>query len=265
MPGKEEFYETLRYFNEQLKKHKIDTQLSRQVTAQNLINYGFDEIVLATGIIPRQLDIKGIDHPKVKNYLNVLRDKEVVGNKVAIIGAGGIGFDVACFLAEEKSLSTDADAWMKNWGVDKNFLTAGALLPNKKLQDKKVPHQKSEHISKREIYLLQRKTTKVGGGLGKTTGWIHRATLQKNNVQMIPGVKYKEVNDSGLVVDINGEERTLDVDHVIICAGQQPQRSLHQTLVDAGANVHLIGGASVAAELDAKRAIRQAAELASLI
>jgi len=260
VPGKEEFYETIRYFNEQLKKLDVHLKLSTQVTTKNLIDDDFDEIVLATGIIPRQLDIKGINHPKVKSYLNVLRDKEVIGNKVAIIGAGGIGFDVACFLAEEKSLSTDADAWMKNWGVDKQFKAAGALLHREK-----ILNQKPEHTSEREIYLLQRKATKVGAGLGKTTGWIHRATLQKNNVQMIPGVTYKEVNDSGLIVDINGEEKTLNVDHVIICAGQQPERSLYQTLVDADKNVHLIGGASVAAELDAKRAIRQAAELASLI
>jgi len=254
VPGKEEFYETLRYFKEQIALHNIDTQLSSPVTSQQLIDGEYDEVVLATGIIPRQLDIKGIEHPKVKSYLNVLRDKETIGKKVAIIGAGGIGFDVACYLAEDKSLTTDAEAWMKNWGVDKSYQADGALLVN---------HQ--PHKTEREIYLLQRKATKVGAGLGKTTGWIHRATLQKNNVQMMPGVTYKEVNDSGLIIDINGEEQTLDVDHVIVCAGQQPQRSLHQAIVDAGKSVHLIGGANVAAELDAKRAIRQAADLASII
>ncbi|XPF92775.1 FAD-dependent oxidoreductase [Colwellia sp. RE-S-Sl-9] len=254
VPGKEEFYETLRYFNEQLKKHEVTVKLSTEVSAQALLDEGFDDVVLATGIIPRKLDLKGFEHPKVKSYLNVLRDKEVIGNKVAIIGAGGIGFDVACYLAEEKSLTNDADAWMKNWGVDKSYQGAGALLP-----------KAEAHKTEREIYLLQRKETKVGAGLGKTTGWIHRATLQKNNVHMIPGVTYKEVNDKGLLISVNGEEKLLEVDHVIICAGQQPERALYQTLVDAQANVHLIGGANVAAELDAKRAIRQAAELASLI
>lgn len=254
VPGKEEFYETLRYFNEQLKKYEVTVKLSTEVSAQTLLDERFDDVVLATGIIPRKLDLKGFEHPKVKSYLNVLRDKEVIGNKVAIIGAGGIGFDVACYLAEEKSLTNDADAWMKNWGVDKSYQGAGALLP-----------KAEAHKSEREIYLLQRKETKVGAGLGKTTGWIHRATLQKNNVHMIPGVTYKEVNDKGLLISVNGEEKLLEVDHVIICAGQQPERALYQTLVDAQANVHLIGGANVAAELDAKRAIRQAAELASLI
>lgn len=254
VPGKEEFFETLRYFNEQIKIHNITVKLSKEISSKELINIGFDEVVLATGIIPRKLDIKGIDHPKVKSYLNVLRDKEPIGQKVAIIGAGGIGFDVACFLAEEKSLSTDLDAWMKNWGVDKAYKEAGGLSQNLE-----------SHKTEREIYLLQRKETKVGAGLGKTTGWIHRATLQKNGVNMLPGVTYKEINDDGLLIEIDGQEKVLEVDHVIICAGQQSQRSLQQALVDSGVSVHLIGGANVAAELDAKRAIRQAAELAAII
>lgn len=254
VPGKEEFYETLRYFNEQLKKYEVTVKLSTEVSAQALLDERFDEVVLATGIIPRKLDLKGFDHPKVKSYLNVLRDKELIGNKVAIIGAGGIGFDIACYLAEEKSLTNDADAWMKNWGVDKNYKGAGALLP-----------KAEAHKTEREIYLLQRKETKVGAGLGKTTGWIHRAILQKNNVNMIPGVTYKEVNDKGLLISVNGEEKLLEVDHVIICAGQQPERSLYQSLLDAQASVHLIGGANIAAELDAKGAIREAAQLASTI
>ncbi len=254
VPGKEEFFETLRYFNEQIKIHNITVKLSKEISSEELINIGFDEVVLATGIIPRKLDIKGIDHPKVKSYLNVLRDKEPIGQKVAIIGAGGIGFDVACFLAEEKSLSTDLDAWMKNWGVDKAYKEAGGLIQNLE-----------SHKTEREIYLLQRKETKVGAGLGKTTGWIHRATLQKSGVNMLPGVTYKEINDDGLLIEIDGQEKVLEVDHVIICAGQQSQRSLQQALVDSGVSVHLIGGANVAAELDAKRAIRQAAELAAII
>ncbi|WP_441004209.1 oxidoreductase [Pseudocolwellia agarivorans] len=262
VPGKEEFYETLRYFSVQLKKHDISVNLSTEVNTEKLISDGFDEVVLATGIVPRTLDIKGFEHPKVKSYLNVLRDKEEVGHKVAIIGAGGIGFDIACYLAEEKSLTTDAEAWMKNWGVDKNYQGAGALYTKGNEANSELDES---HKNEREIYLLQRKTTKVGAGLGKTTGWIHRATLNKHNVKMIPGVTYKEVNDDGLLISINGEDKLLEVDHVIICAGQQPQRALYQGLIDAQASVHLIGGASVAAELDAKRAIRQAAELASTI
>jgi len=254
IPGKEEFYETLRYFAKQIELLNINLHLNTECNTEQLIKDNFDEVVLATGIIPRKLDIDGFDHPKVKSYLQVLRDKEPVGEKVAIIGAGGIGFDVGCYLAEEKSLTTEPEAWMANWGVDKTYQDGGALL-------KQAEHRPTS----REIYLLQRKTTKVGAGLGKTTGWIHRATLQKNGVQMMPGVTYKQINDKGLVIEVKGKEQLLEVDNVIICAGQEPQRELQQRLLDANVNVHLIGGAQVAAELDAKRAIRQAAELASKI
>ncbi|MEW6984124.1 FAD-dependent oxidoreductase [Colwelliaceae bacterium 6471] len=254
IPGKEEFYETLRYFDKQIKLLNIELHLNSEQTSQQLITAGFDEVVLATGIIPRKLAIEGFEHPKVKTYLQVLRDKEPVGQKVAIIGAGGIGFDVGCYLAEEKSLTTDPDAWLAHWGVDKDYQAPGALL-------KKAEHTPCD----REIYLLQRKTTKVGAGLGKTTGWIHRATLQKNGVHMIAGVTYKSINDEGLTIEVDGQEKLLAVDNVIICAGQEPQRALYQQLQDAEVSVHLIGGANVAAELDAKRAIRQAAELAAKI
>ena len=251
VPGKEEFYETLRYFDVQLKKHAVDLQLNAEMSPELLIEQGFDEVVLATGISPRKLDIKGFDHPKVKTYLQVLKDKVPVGDKVAIIGAGGIGFDVACYLAEKKSLTNDKSAWLKSWGVDEAFEENGALLTNK-------VHEKTH----RKIFLLQRKTTKVGAGLGKTSGWVHRATLQKNGVNMIAGVSYKAIDDQGLLIEVDGKEQRLDVDDVIICAGQEPERSLYQTLLDAKISTHLIGGANVAAELDAKRAIRQAAELA---
>jgi 2,4-dienoyl-CoA reductase (NADPH2) len=254
VPGKEEFYETLRYFSKKLSLLNVNIQLNSEKSVDDLAAEGFDDIVLATGIIARRLDIEGFDHPKVKSYLQVLRDKEPVGQKVAVIGAGGIGFDVSCYLAEDKSLTTDLDAWMKNWGVDKSFENRGGLL-----------EKADSHKTEREIFLLQRKASKVGAGLGKTTGWIHRATLQKNGVQMIPGVTYKSINDNGLTIEVNGEEKTLDVDNVIICAGQESERSLYQALLDKGQNVHLIGGANVAAELDAKRAIRQAAELAMTI
>ncbi|MGB2741244.1 MAG: NADPH-dependent 2,4-dienoyl-CoA reductase [Cognaticolwellia sp.] len=254
IPGKEEFFETLRYFNKQIELHNIGLHLNQEQSAEQLIAKGFDEIVIATGIVPRALDIKGIDHEKVKSYIEVIRDKAPIGKRVAIIGAGGIGFDVAEFLVEEESLTTNPDKWLKSWGVDKNYQENGGLSG-----------QPVHEEPNREVYLLQRKTTKVGAGLGKTTGWIHRATLQKNGVQMIGGVSYDEVNDQGLVISIDGKQQTLNVDNVVICAGQEPERGLYQQLQTQGVEAHLIGGASVAAELDAKRAIRQAAELAARI
>ena len=254
IPGKEEFFETLRYFNKQISLLNIGLNLNQEKSADELIAAGFDEIVLATGIVPRKLDIKGIEHEKVMSYLQVLRDKEPVGKRVAIIGAGGIGFDVAEFLVEDESLTTNPEKWLQNWGVDKDYQKNGGLIQ---------PKMQEEPI--REIFLLQRKNTKVGAGLGKTTGWIHRATLQKNGVQMLAGVSYDEVNDDGLVITIDDKQQTLPVDHVIICAGQESERTLYQQLEDKGVAAHLIGGANVASELDAKRAIRQAAELAAKI
>ncbi len=254
VPGKEEFFETLRYFNKQLSLLNIAVHLNSEQSAEQLAAKGFDEVVLATGIKPRDLAIKGINNPIVKSYLNVLKDKEVIGQKVAIIGAGGIGFDVATYLCEEKSLTTDVDAWLKAWGVDKTFQNNGALSK-----------EHVEHKAIREVSLLQRKATKVGAGLGKTTGWIHRATLAKNGVKMIKGVSYKEITDKGLLIEVDGKETMLEVDNVIICAGQEPNRDLYQQLLDADVSTHLIGGADVASELDAKRAIRQAAELAASI
>ncbi|XQW84631.1 FAD-dependent oxidoreductase [Thalassotalea piscium] len=253
VPGKEEFFETLRYFDVQLKKHQVTIELNTEVDVNTVVEQGFDEVVLATGIIPRKLDIPGADHPKVKSYIQVLRDKEPVGDKVAIIGAGGIGFDVGCYLVEKKQVDKP-DEWLASWGVDKSYQHNGALLSS-------PVHQ----ASKKEIYLLQRKTSKVGGGLGKTTGWIHRATLQKNNVKMLAGVSYSSIDDQGLHIEVNGEAQLLAVDNIIVCAGQEPNRALQQALIAAGKPVHLIGGANVAAELDAKRAIREAAELAMTI
>ena len=263
VPGKEEFYETIRYFNKQISLLDIKVHLSTEATAEELTSAGFDELVIATGILPRKLDIEGIDHEKVKSYLNVLRDKQPIGNNVAIIGAGGIGFDVAVFLAEEHEKSplvNNKDKWLKSWGVDQSYQNDGALLG-------KSTSEEAE-ITPRNIHLLQRKKSKVGAGLGKTTGWIHRATLQKNGVKMLAGVKYKKIDDNGLTIEINGMEQLLDVDHVIVCAGQESQRSLYQALEESknvNQGLHLIGGAKVAAELDAKRAIRQAAELAAVI
>ena len=271
VPGKEEFFETIRYFNKQISLLEIPLHLNSEQTADELANAGFDEVVLATGIKPRKLDIKGIDHPKVMSYLQVLRDKQPVGRKVAIIGAGGIGFDVATFLAEKEHLAHDLDAWLKNWGVDKSYQHGGALFDNTEGQhseQKPEQSQSSDHSveeSAHDITLLQRKASRVGKGLGKTSGWVHRANLIKNGVKMVPGVTYKAVTDDGLLIEVNGQEQLLDVDNIIVCAGQEPNRDLQNALIAAGVSVHLVGGADVAAELDAKRAIRQAAELAARI
>ncbi|MCV2884958.1 NADPH-dependent 2,4-dienoyl-CoA reductase [Aestuariibacter sp. AA17] len=251
IPGKEEFYETIRYFDQRIKQTGVHVHLNTLADEDTLTSQGFDEVVLATGIIPRQLSIPGIEHPKVMSYLDVLKHHKPVGKKVAIIGAGGIGFDVGEFLVEEESLTTHRDKWLAHWGIDKSLSTPGALM------------QPERQPTDREVYLLQRKTSKVGGGLGKTTGWIHRTSLTHHKVQMINGVSYEKIDDEGLHITIGNTSRILDVDHIIVCAGQEPLRTLQQGLETKGMTVHLIGGADVAAELDAKRAIRQGAELAA--
>jgi 2,4-dienoyl-CoA reductase (NADPH2) len=210
-------------------------------------------VVLATGIKPRKLNIEGIQHAKVMDYLDVLRDNKAVGKKVAIIGAGGIGFDVAEFLVEEHSLTTEPEQWLKSWGIDKKFSQAGALT-------EAVIEEPA-----REIFLLQRKTTKVGKGLGKTTGWIHRSALQRKQVKMLAGVDYVKIDDQGLHIEVNHKPQILNVDNIILCAGQEPLRELQLGLEDRNIGTYLIGGADIATELDAKRAIRQAAELAAII
>lgn len=253
VPGKEEFYETIRYFSRRIELTKVNLHLNKEITADAITKEGFDEIILATGIVPRQLDIPGADHQKVMSYLDVLRDHKPTGQKVAIVGAGGIGFDVAEYLVENENLTTNADKWLDHWGIDKEFQTPGAL---------KAPQ--ISHCDK-EVYLLQRKSTKVGAGLGKTTGWIHRTSLVNHKVKMVNGVSYEKIDDQGLHIKIGEQEKVLDVDNIIVCAGQLPLRALQQTLLDAGNTVHIIGGADVAAELDAKRAIRQGAELAANI
>jgi 2,4-dienoyl-CoA reductase (NADPH2) len=216
-----------------------------------LAKEGFKQVVLATGVTPRALDFEGIHHPKVVSYLEVLRDKCAVGQSVALIGAGGIGFDTAEFLLHEgESPSLNAARFFAEWGVDTAYTTRGGLA--------------AAHIEKspRKVYLLQRKTTKVGDGLGKTTGWIHRTSLKNRQVEMINGVTYRKVDDSGLHITVGDKDMTLPVDTVVVCAGQEPQRELQAGLQAAGCTVHLIGGADVAAELDAKRAIKQGTELA---
>ncbi|CAB0150399.1 2,4-dienoyl-CoA reductase [NADPH] [Pseudidiomarina piscicola] len=251
IPGKEEFYETLRYFNNQLKATGVTLHLGQQQTAASLLAEQFDEVVLATGVVPRKVDIEGIDHPKVMGYIDVLRDHKAVGNKVALIGAGGIGFDVAEYLTTEASPTLNADEWAEIWGVDKDYHERGGLMQGK------------PETTSREVWLLQRKTSKVGKGLGKTSGWVHRATLKKKGVHMVAGVTYQRITDEGLWIEVDGEQKLLEVDTIVTCAGQLPLRELHDELESAGQSVHLIGGADVAAELDAKRAIRQGAELAA--
>ncbi len=253
IPGKEEFYETLRYFSKQIELQGVKLHLNQTMTVEKIVEKQFDEVILATGIKPRELDIPGIKHAKVLSYLDVLRDKKPVGQKVAIIGAGGIGFDVAEYLVEDEHLTTHPDKWLKHWGIDKAYAHAGAIM------------EPQIEKTKRQVFLLQRKETKVGAGLGKTTGWIHRASLRNHNVQKINNVTYEQVDDQGLHILVGEEPRVLEVDNIIVCAGQLPLRELQQGLEDAGQTVHIIGGADIAAELDAKRAIRQGAELASVI
>jgi 2,4-dienoyl-CoA reductase (NADPH2) len=253
IPGKEEFHETLRYFNRRIEITGVKLHLNSPQTAESLQQEGFDQVILATGIKPRPLDLPGVDHPKVLSYLDVLRDHKPVGKKVAIIGAGGIGFDVAEYLAEPESLTREPDHWMKYWGIDKEYRQRGGLT------------ERQIDKTEREIWLLQRKTSKVGKYLGATSGWVHRKTLQSHNVQMVPGVTYKKIDDKGLLIEVDEKEKLLEVDNIIICAGQLPLRELQQGLEQAGITTHLIGGADVAAELDAKRAIRQGAELAARI
>lgn len=253
VPGKEEFSETLRYYAKRIEVSGVNLHLNTRVDAALLKQQGFSEVIMATGIKPRHLDIEGSDHPKVMSYIEVLRDHKPVGAKVAVIGAGGIGFDVSEFLVEEQNLTTNLDKWLAHWGIDKEFKTPGALI------------EKQLHEPPRQVYLLQRKTTKVGKGLGKTSGWVHRNSLVNHKVQMMNGVSYEKVDDQGLHITVNDKPHVLDVDHVVVCAGQEPLRELHSSLEEAGMQVHIIGGADVASELDAKRAIRQGAELAAII
>ncbi|SUB64322.1 2,4-dienoyl-CoA reductase [NADPH] [Plesiomonas shigelloides] len=250
IPGKEEFKETLRYFALRVQELGIDVRLGQRVLAEALSD--FDEVIIATGIVPRIPKIAGIAHPKVLSYLDVLRHHRPVGQKVAIIGAGGIGFDVAEYLVSGgDSVTLSPDRWLREWGVDKEVRERGGLLPAE------APHPA------REIWLLQRKSSKVGASLGKTTGWIHRASLQKYHVNMHSGVEYQRVDDDGLHVVMDGQAHVLPVDNVILCTGQEPLRELADQLIMLGGRPHVIGGADVAAELDAKRAIRQGAEVAS--
>ncbi|MEQ1291642.1 NADPH-dependent 2,4-dienoyl-CoA reductase [Acinetobacter johnsonii] len=255
IPGKEEFYETLRYFKRKIElQPNIKLVLNHTATYEELSAENYDDIVVATGVTPRELTIEGIDHPKVLSYIEVLRERKPVGKKVAIIGAGGIGFDTAEYLSHEgESGSLNPKKFYDEWGIDTSYAHVGGLK------------QPVLEQSDREIYLLQRKAKAVGASLGKTTGWIHRTGLKHRDVKMIAGASYDKIDDQGLHITVNDQPTVLEVDHVIICAGQESYTAMYDQLKADGKNVHLIGGAKEAGELDAKRAIRQGAELAATI
>ncbi|MEN3969543.1 NADPH-dependent 2,4-dienoyl-CoA reductase [Acinetobacter sp. BWR-L5] len=255
IPGKEEFYETLRYFKRKIElQPNIKLVLNHTATYEELSAESYDDIVVATGVTPRELTIEGIDHPKVLSYIEVLRERKPVGKKVAIIGAGGIGFDTAEYLSHEgESGSLNPQKFYDEWGIDTSYAHVGGLK------------QPVLEQSDREIYLLQRKAKAVGASLGKTTGWIHRTGLKHRDVKMIAGASYDKIDDQGLHITVNDQPAVLEVDHVIICAGQESYTAMYDQLKADGKNVHLIGGAQEAGELDAKRAIRQGAELAATI
>jgi 2,4-dienoyl-CoA reductase (NADPH2) len=252
IPGKEEFHETLRYFRRRIEVTGVELRLDTRIDAQGLIDGGFDDIVLATGIRPRMPAIPGIEHPKVSSYVDVLTGARRIGRRVALIGAGGIGFDVAEFLVfEDASPTLDPPRWMAEWGVDPSFESAGGL----QAPDVETPA--------REVWLLQRSPGRPGARLGKTTGWIHRASLKHRQVRMLGGVSYERIDDAGLHITIDGVAQCLEVDDVVICAGQDPLRQLVAPLTEAGRAPILIGGADVALELDAKRAIAQGSRVAA--
>ncbi len=252
VPGKQEFDETIRYFRTQLELRGVDVRLNTPVGDGDLDPY--DEVVVATGVGPRTPEIPGVDHPSVVGYLDVLRDGAPVGDRVAILGAGGIGFDVAEYLTDSgDKASEDPATYFRHWGVDMDYEAPGGLG---------APERPAPP---RSVHLLQRKASKVGAGLGKTTGWIHRAELKHRGVTMVPGVRYDRIDDAGLHVTVDGESSVLPVDTIVLCTGQEPRRDLYESLRAAGRSVHLIGGADVAAELDAKRAIKQGTELAAAL
>ena len=250
IPGKEEFYETIRYFKHRIETTGVTLKLNTMVQADDLAQ-GFDAVILATGVNPRQLQIPGIDHPMVLSYVDVIRDEKHVGDRVALIGAGGIGFDVADFLSHTEGTKDPVTNYLNEWGVDQEMNTAGGLQPS---QD--IP-------AKRELFLCQRKSGKLGAGLGKTTGWIHRSALKKRDVQMLARCQYERIDDEGLHITIDGKARLLAVDNVVVCAGQVSKRDLEQPLLALGVSVHVIGGALEAGELDARRAFDQGTRLAA--
>ncbi|MFC8331283.1 FAD-dependent oxidoreductase [Streptomyces olivaceus] len=252
VPGKQEFDETLRYFRNRLAAHGVGVRLNTRVAADGLA--GYDEVVVATGVTPRTPDIPGVDHPSVLGYLDVLRDGAPVGDRVAILGAGGIGFDVAEYLTDSGDKAhEDPGTYFRRWGVDTGYRAPGGLA---------APERPAPP---RTVHLLQRRTTKVGAGLGRTTGWIHRAELRHRGVTMVPGVRYDRIDDAGLHFTVGDASTVLEVDTVVLCTGQEPSRGLYDELVAAGRSAHLVGGADAAAELDAERAVKEGTELAAAL
>ncbi|WP_275097566.1 NADPH-dependent 2,4-dienoyl-CoA reductase [Sedimenticola hydrogenitrophicus] len=258
IPGKAEFDETLRYFTRQIELTGVTLHAGRKVTVETLLAAAYDEVVIATGVLPRTPAISGISHPKVLSYIEVLRERKPVGERVAIVGAGGIGFDVAEYLTHAETATPPeeaVDAFLGEWGIDKSLSARGGV----------AGVQREAMVPGRKIYLLQRKASKPGAGLGKTTGWIHRATLKHRQVELWAGVQYERIDDQGLHLLVDDRLRLLEVDNVIICAGQESRTGLYEALREQGVSAHLIGGAKLAGELDAKRAIRDGAELAAVL
>lgn len=250
IPGKEEFHETLRYFGYRIQDTGVDLRLNTQATVDSL--RGFDAVILATGVTPRALRIPGAERPNVLSYLDVILHGKAVGKRVAIVGAGGIGFDAAEFLTQaDPSPTTDIARWSHEWGVDQKYTNRGGLAA------------RAPEPAEREVWLLQRTPGTPGKRLNKTTGWVHRAALKMKNVKMLGGVSYERIDDAGLHIVVDGNPQVLNVDNVVVCAGQEPRRELYDGLKAANVDVHLIGGADVAAELDAKRAIAQGTRLAA--
>ena len=256
IPGKEEFHETLRYFKRQLELNRVTVRLGTTISAQELLETGYDDIVVSTGVAPRQVEIPGIDHPMVLTYIDVLGKEKPVGARVAVVGAGGIGFDIAEFLTHSgPSTAIERDDFLSEWGIDKNYPIPGGLSPE-------GPRLRPP---KRRVYLLQRKGSKMGKNLGKTTGWIHRKILKQRGVIMLNGLTYEKIDRHGLTISRQGEQQTLPVESVVICAGQVPVDALYREIETSGVPVHLIGGAERAVELDAKRAIEQGCRLAATL
>ena len=247
IPGKEEFKETIRYFTRRLAQTGVNVQLGVTANVDQLLNY--DEVVIATGVQPKIPPIRGIEHSKVIDYQTLISQQITLGKKVAIIGAGGIGVDVATMLTEPSE--SDLDSWLREWNIDKSLRHRGGLLPS------------DDYISPRQVWLMQRRQGKVGKGPGRTTGWIHRRTLEKRGVKLWAGVQYQAIDDEGLHILVNGQTHTLDVDNIVICTGQTSVDNLSQQLTALGVSVHVIGGAEEAGEVDAKRVIRQGVELAA--
>ncbi|MBL4829616.1 MAG: NADPH-dependent 2,4-dienoyl-CoA reductase [Aliivibrio sp.] len=247
IPGKEEFKETIRYFTHRIEKTGVNLLLNTPATVERLKSY--DQIIISTGVQPRVPKIEGVDHPKVIDYQTLIGGNIELGQKVAVIGAGGIGIDVATMLTESEE--TSLDGWLEDWGIDKSMSHAGGLFPH------------DEHVSKRQVWVMQRKQGRVGKGPGKTTGWIHKRTLEKRGVELLGGVQYDKIDDQGLHITMEGQSRILDVDHIVLCAGQTSVTSLSESLKQQQIDFHIIGGADLAGELDAKRAIRQGVELAA--